>query len=137
MHLHDNRNDDLAQPAYSPRNGSKLPSPEAIARNERIKSLNDALRVHGRGGMVLMTNGIASHDRDTVQAIFAGVAAFDSFNADNDPWCEHDCALLAVRDISVMFKIDYFDKARAFHSPNPADPSVTTRVMTVMLADEY
>jgi Protein of unknown function (DUF3768) len=31
----------------------------------------------------------------------------------------------------------YFDKALAFHSPDPTDPSVTERVITIMLADEY
>jgi Protein of unknown function (DUF3768) len=36
-----------------------------------------------------------------------------------------------------MFKIDYFDKTMTVHSPDPADPSVTERVITIMLAAEY
>jgi hypothetical protein len=36
-----------------------------------------------------------------------------------------------------MFKIDYFDKALTEHSPDPAYPSVTERVITIMLAEEY
>ncbi len=37
----------------------------------------------------------------------------------------------------IMFKIDYYDKDLNFHSPNPADPAVTERVLTIMLAEEY
>jgi hypothetical protein len=36
-----------------------------------------------------------------------------------------------------MFKIDYYDKGLSFHSPDPADPTVTERIITVMLAEEY
>ena len=37
----------------------------------------------------------------------------------------------------LIFKIGYCDLELAFHSPDAADPKVTTRVMTIMLADEY
>jgi hypothetical protein len=37
----------------------------------------------------------------------------------------------------IFFKIDYFDKTLAYHSPDPSDPSVTERVITIMLAEEY
>jgi hypothetical protein len=36
-----------------------------------------------------------------------------------------------------MFKIDYFDKDLNLHSPDPADPAVTERVISLMLAEEY
>ena len=104
---------------------------------KKVSELNDQLRRFGQGGMVVMTDGVALLDRSTVTAVFQAVTAFDSFTEANDPWGERDFAALTVQGIRVMFKIDYFDKTRTYHSSNPADPKVTTRIMTVMLADEY
>jgi hypothetical protein len=35
------------------------------------------------------------------------------------------------------WKIDYYDRKLEFHSPDPADPVVTLRVLTIMRADAY
>ncbi len=37
----------------------------------------------------------------------------------------------------TFFKIDYYDRSLTFHSADAADPAVTTRVLTVMRADEH
>jgi Protein of unknown function (DUF3768) len=37
----------------------------------------------------------------------------------------------------IYFKIDYLDRDLSMHSPDPADPSVTQRVITIMLGEEY
>jgi Protein of unknown function (DUF3768) len=36
-----------------------------------------------------------------------------------------------------MFKIDCYDPTLSMHSADPADPNVTERVITIMLAEEY
>ena len=109
----------------------------ASQRTQRIRDLNDQLRTMGRGGLIHMTNGIAALGLPTVDVIFACIADFIGFTSDNDPWSEHDCAVMTILDHRIIWKIDYYDRTRTYHSPDPGDPKVTVRVMTVMLADEY
>src|ERR1700682_1211806 len=104
---------------------------DADQRTARIRELNDLLRTTGRGGMVLLTNGIGALGLPAVNRIFAAVASFSDFSSDNDPWSEHDSAVMKVEGVEIIWKIDYLDRIRQFHSPDPADPKVTVRVLTV------
>jgi len=106
-------------------------------RINRVCHLNDQLRTRGIGGIIQMTDGIAGLDLSTINEVFGAIAAFDSFTPENDPHGEHDCAILTVAGVEVMWKIDCFDRSRRFLSPDPADSRVTVRVLTVMRADEY
>ena len=114
-----------------------LPGGEEQQTKARIRELNDRLRKAGRGGIVLMTNGIAALGLERVNAVFAAIAQFDAFAPDNGPWGEHDCASLKVDGIRILWKIDYYYRDRQFHSPDPSDPKVTVRILTVMRSDEY
>jgi hypothetical protein len=62
---------------------------------------------------------------------------YDDFCHANDPYEEHDFGSFEVDGQTIFFKIDYFDKALASHSPDPTDPSVTERVITIMLAEAF
>ncbi len=99
--------------------------------------LNDRLRQSHKGGQVMITRGVQALGPEFVAAALRAVAAFDSFDADNDPHGEHDFGALTVRGERILFKIEAFDRTLTVASPNPANPAVTTRVLTIMLVEEY
>ena len=103
----------------------------------KIRYLNDQFRRTGRGGRIMLTQGIQALGQKAVAEIIDKVRAFDQFNEGNDPYKEHDFGKIVHGHDTVLWKIDYYDRAMEFHSPDPADPVVTTRVMTVMMAEEY
>lgn len=108
--------------------------------NERtglIRQLNDKLRKQHSGGHVMITPGIRALGTATMRHVLSKVAQFDTFTDDNDPYEEHDYGSLHVQGKRIMWKIDYYDSKMTYASPDPADPAVTERVLTVMLAEEY
>jgi len=110
---------------------------QGMAPAERIRDLNDELRTTGIGGETFLTRGLLSKESDFIAKATAAVRGFEAFTDDNDPWQEHDCATLDVDGETVIFKIDYYDLNMEYGSPDPADPNVTRRVLTIMLAEEY
>jgi hypothetical protein len=107
------------------------------ARRALVRRLNDRLRRQHRGGRIVITAGVHALGAEFLEAALAAVATFEGFDADNDPYNEHDCAMLTVAGQRILFKIDAYDRTLTAGSPDPADPTVTTRVLTVMLAEEY
>jgi hypothetical protein len=112
----------------------------------RIRALNDAFRSTFIGGDVLFTAGVDALPEAIKSDIIAAVQAFTGFDEDNDPHSaepsfartgEHDCATLSVDGHEVMFKIDYYDRAKEYGSPDPSDAMVTHRVLTVLFPSEY
>jgi hypothetical protein len=104
---------------------------------ERIRALNDELRRKLLTGHAVMTAGIAALGPEAVARIVKTIAVYDDFCHANDPYEEHDFGSFEADGHTILFKIDYLDKALTAHSPDPSDPSVTERVITIMLADEY
>jgi len=103
----------------------------------RIRALNDAFRKNWELGRVFLSARIADLDEVARFNILSAVVVFDDFTGDNDPFGEHDCAIVTVDGHRVLWKIDYYDKELRFHSEDPADPDKTTRVMTIMFPEEY
>jgi len=104
---------------------------------ERIRALNDAFRTTFSGGKVMMTAGVDALSNVLKGLLIAKVQAYDGFTADNDPHGEHDFGALDFLGKKFFWKIDYYDAAIEFGSEDPADPSKTIRVLTIMLAEEY
>lgn len=102
-----------------------------------IRTANDQLRTSFSGGRVMMTQGVNALADATIAKVLRAVRDFDDFSEDNDPYGTHEFGMLDIDGERVMFKIDAYDQNLEYGSPNPADPSVTTRVLTILLASEY
>ena len=112
-------------------------STATLRRTERIRELNDVLRTRFLGGTVTLTAGMHALPFAVRAKVLEHVRTFKDFDEGNDPHNEHDFASLKVDDQEYFFKVDYYDRAMKYGSPDPADPAVTTRVLTIMRADEY
>ena len=106
-------------------------------RTERIRCLNDELRQNPISGLAVMTPGVAALGQAAVERIVKTIAVYDNFCHANDPYEEHDFGSFEAEGATIMFKIDYYDRALSMHSSDPSDPAVTERVITIMLAEEY
>ncbi len=103
----------------------------------QIRELNDAFRRTFVGGAALITATVAAMPAEQRRSLLRKVREFDVSDEDNDPHVEHDLGVVEVAAVRYFWKIDYYDRETETLSPDPADPSVTTRVLTVMRADEY
>jgi hypothetical protein len=104
---------------------------------EQIRTLNDQLRQNFSEGTAVLTCGVAALGAEAVARIVKTIAIFDDFCHANDPHQEHDFGAFKADGHVIFFKIGYYDKSLKYHSPDAADESVTERVITIMLAEEY
>jgi Protein of unknown function (DUF3768) len=103
-------------------------------KTARIAALNDELRQHLIGGLAVMTTGVAALGPDAVQRIVQTIAVYDDFCHANDPHGEHDFGSFEAEGQTIFFKIDLYEEPDV-KSAN-GEP-VVTRVLTIMLAEEY
>ena len=103
----------------------------------RIRALNDRMRRSVTGATVHFTRGIAALTSIEQAIILDRVRAFDDFTVFNDLWGEHDFGSFEHHGNTIFWKIDCYDRDMRTGSPDDADPAVTRRVLTVMLAEEY
>lgn len=104
---------------------------------ERIRLLNDNFRTTFIGGHVVMTQGVNELPLDVKARAIIAVRSFNQFTSDNDPHREHDFGSFEIEGETYFFKIDYYALDMDGGSEDPADPEKTTRVITIMRADEY
>jgi hypothetical protein len=107
-------------------------------RVTRIAELNDTLRRTLHGGRILVTGGVNALGPSICSRVILALREFNDFRGDaDDPFGEHDFGAFAVCRRRLFFKIDYYDRDLTTASPDPSDPAVTVRVLTVLLPEEY
>jgi hypothetical protein len=106
-------------------------------RVARIRELNDALRTTFIGGKVMLTAGVDALPTEEKAAVLSKVRTFTDFNTDNDPHGEHDFGAFELNNQRFFWKVDYYNCSMDGGSEDPTDPAITTRVLTIMRAEEY
>ena len=96
-----------------------------------VSEINDGFRRGGFG--VVVTAGVRG--LDDLTGLMRAVREFKTFTEDNDPYGEHDFGSVIWRDETVLWKIDYYDRAMLGWE-HPLSKRCR-RVLTMMLASEY
>lgn len=120
-----------SRPDSCTKNSSQNPS------QIKIRELNDIYRKTGIGGTIVITRGIHALEATTRQSIVEAIREVKEFTPDNDPYGTHDFGSVKVKEHLIFWKIDYYALDLIYGSPDPSDPNITKRVMTIMLAEEY
>lgn len=84
-----------------------------------------------------MTSGVSELPLSEQITLMNLVRTFDEFNKNNDPYGEHDFGKIDFNGEPYFWKIDCYDVDFEGLSPDPTDETVTNRVLTIMLAEEY
>ena len=86
---------------------------------------------------MIVTQAVAQLGKCDVDHILNEVRNYNDFTPINDPFSEHDFGSMQLWENTIFWKIDYYDIDLQMHSPDPSDPTVTARILTIMLAEEY
>jgi len=108
----------------------------ASSTAERIARLNDCFRRHP-GPDWMMTAAVRAKGPLFVLSAVSAVRTFEAFTEDNDPHGEHDFGGFDLCGERLFWKIDYYASDLRSASPDPADPTITRRMLTLMLAADY
>ncbi len=111
---------------------TEVPRAEAIAR------LNDELRRgESKSGTVMITQGVRAITGFDAAVLAAALANYSDFDSDSDQHGERDFGSTTLWGYDLLWKVDYYDKELQYGSDDPANPVVTHRVLTVLLASEW
>ncbi len=106
-------------------------------KTRKIRVLNDNFRATFLGGRIVVTPGVRCLPLLVNARVLLAVQSFRDFTEDNDPHGEHDFGSFEVAGETFFWKIDCYDLDCRYGSEDPSDPEKTTRVLTIMLAEEY
>ena len=115
----------------------RKPEQRTTEYGAKVAALNDAFRQNFQGGRVFLTASVVKLPADVQNAALKQVAEFNDFDNDNNPWGEHDFGSFELAGQTLFWKLDYYDRDMKYGSEDPADPEKTTRVLTLMLAEDY
>lgn len=108
----------------------------------KIRKLNDEFRKNliSKTGIIywklILTKWVLWFSEYQQIKIIKKAIAFNKFTEDNDPYGEHDFWTIEIYWTKFFWKIDYYDKNCEYGSLDPSDEKKTTRVMTILLAEE-
>ena len=82
----------------------------AVPRAEAIARLNNALRKRGVGGTIMVTWGVLAITGYNSAELSGALAAYDAFDAENDPHGERDFGDLTLWGEDMFWKVDYYSQ---------------------------
>ena len=92
-------------------------------------------------GQIVLTRGVADLSPAAKSIIMQRVQNFSEFTEDNDPYGDHSFGAfefeIADNSYHIFWKIDLYDQDYNRGSCDPANVSVTRRVLTILHASEY
>lgn len=119
-----------------------MTSDMALDRTEAIARLNDRARLglDPTARIVFTRASLATFcDPDSIEVMFVQAQLLAAFRAcsfaEDSP--ERDFASIEFRGHKVWLMIDCYDRNLEYGSDDPADASVTTRVVTILRPSDY
>lgn len=88
-------------------------------------------------GRCVMTTSMAEKGPEFTLLAAQAVAADTHFTEDNDPDGDHSFGAVTVLGVKVWWKIDLYDAAYEYGTPDATDLSRTRRVLTIMFPSDY
>lgn len=103
-------------------------------RIDTIRALNDAARSTFTGCLVVLTPTFEKLPLTTKTHLLKSVREFTDFDEVRDT--EHRFGVINYQGQEYFFHMAYQDLTLQVHSPDPANPRVTRRVLTVGVSSE-
>lgn len=104
----------------------------AMRNRSKIVELNDQLRSTFTGGRVQMTPSVHELDARLRGRALYVMSKYKKFDEDS----EHDCGVFIFAGFSFEWRIEYRAKEGTGRSPDPSDPELTLRVLTLYVVGD-
>lgn len=102
-----------------------------------IAELNDQFRQGSRLKLWNITASVSALPDTRKRSLIQAVRTYKNFTQDNDPYGEHDFGIISWEGSEYFWEIICYDKSLRHLAAHPEDCARTTRVLTLMRADEY